>query len=86
MYPHIDKIPDPQNIYLDTKNIILSDIEPKLDNSVFSANLAAILNFEHEGVVRTHVSSNKNDPWSPKHTFRHQNHLSIWNRTKVTKS
>ena len=48
--------------------------------------LAAILDFEHEGVVRNHVSSNKNDPWSQKHTIRHQNHLSIWNRTKVTKS
>ena len=41
--------------------------------------LAAILDFEHEGVVRNHVSSNEKDPWSQKHTIRHQNHLSIWN-------
>ena len=43
------------------------------------------MDFEHEGVVRNHVSSNKNDPWSQKHTIRHQIHLSIWNRTKSYK-
>ena len=45
MYHHIDKIPEPQNIYLDTKNIILSDIDQKLDNSIIETNFGGHLGF-----------------------------------------